>query len=97
MKTKSTPPPAHLNTEGQAVWNKFVAANPNHEVLGIYCAAHERFLAAKADIETRGASILIVGDRGHKTEKVNPSVAVEATAQRTMLACASRLNLRSEQ
>jgi phage terminase small subunit len=96
MKTKTTPPPAHLNPEGQAVWNRFVKTNPNHEVLGIYAAAYERFLASKKDIETRGATILITGDRGHQTEKVNPSVAVEAAATRSMLACASRLNLRSE-
>jgi P27 family predicted phage terminase small subunit len=86
-------PPSHLKSEGRAIWIQFCGRTTQHQSLESYCAAYERFRAARGDIEARGTTILVKSDRGHEMERVNPNVAVEAQAQRTMLGLANKLGL----
>ena len=96
MKTKAKTKkqaPAHLTAIGKKLWNEHRDDVHDFVVLEIYCCSYERLLSAREDIAKRGLSIEVTSDRGHVTERPNPSVKIEAESCRIVLATQKKLNL----
>ena len=83
-------PPSHLGRQGRVIWRRFVDGTNDRLTLEVLASTYERWLAAKADIEKNGCTL--VGGTGPKT---NPAVLVEEKSARIILSCQKKLGIDS--
>jgi P27 family predicted phage terminase small subunit len=93
MNKRKKTPPASLDAQGKRIWTKWIGTVTDLENLENLCIAYQTMLLATKCVMKEGILIEVTSERGYTQTKKNPACDVQATAQRTMLACSRKLNI----
>ena len=82
-----------MDAQGKRIWSKWVDAVTDYDLLENYAIAYQTMIMATKSVAKHGATMVSTSDRGYEMIKKNPACDVQATAQRTMIACSRKLGL----